>query len=238
MSGAKCKSLIQLIPRAAQTLFDREQLPLGDIKKFDHETEATLSNQFGTSTSNATWTLKSNPNSTVYGATYTLDGSGSRQTYADIVTELFFTLLEPASYSLTASFDGFLVPDEESSASMNASLRRLNPPSGGEFSTGIGGRNFVGGTFQLGGEPLSGTLEPGDYHFDFSNALVIRAENDGVPMSGVGFGSGNGQFELSLDRLHPGGNPHVPEAGSTLAMLGTTLLGIALVRRRATASPC
>ena len=91
-------------PGAAQTLFDREQLPLGDIKKFDHETEATLSNQFGTSTSNATWTLKSNPNSTVYGATYTLDGSGSRQTYADIVTELFFTLLEPASYSLTASF--------------------------------------------------------------------------------------------------------------------------------------
>jgi hypothetical protein len=101
-------------PGSAHNSFDRENFPVGDIKKFDHETEATLSNQYGTSTSNATWTLKSNPNKTVYGASYTLDGSGSRQTYADVVTELHFTLLESASYSIATSFDGFFVPDEES----------------------------------------------------------------------------------------------------------------------------
>jgi hypothetical protein len=60
---------------------------------------------------------------------------------------------------------------------------------------------------------------------------MIRAENDGQPMSGVGFGSGNGQFELSLDRLHPE-HPHVPEAGSTLAMLDMALCTLCGIARR------
>jgi hypothetical protein len=89
-----------------------------------------------------------------------------------------------------------------------------------DFRAGGSDRNFLGGTFQLALGRLTGTLEPGDYHFDFSTALVIREENDGQPMSGVGFGSGNGQFELSLDRLHPEHpeHPHVPDTGSTMTM--------------------
>jgi VPDSG-CTERM motif len=218
-------------PGSAHNSFDRENFPVGDIKKFDHETEATLSNQYGTSTSNATWTLKSNPNKTVYGASYTLDGSGSRQTYADVVTELHFTLLESASYSIAASFDGFFVPDEESTTNMGASLRRLD--TGNETVRSGGKSNSVGGTFRLafGGPDLAGILEAGDYIFEFHNYLMIREQTDGQSMSGVGFGSGTGQFELTLSRTKDHGN-HVPDAGSTLTLLGIALGGLRFMRRR------
>jgi hypothetical protein len=121
---------------------------------------------------------------------------------------------------------------------MNASLERrdIAPGAPRDFRVGAGDRNLLGGTFQLAiggpGELLTGILEPGDYHFDFSTALVIRAENDGQPMSGVGFGSGNGKFELSLDRLKSGGNPHVPDAGSPLAMLSMALCTLGGIARR------
>jgi VPDSG-CTERM motif len=82
------------------------------------------------------------------------------------------------------------------------------------------------------GDKRASGRRPGDYHFDFSTALVIRAENDGQPMSGVGFGSGNGKFELSLDRLKSGGNPHVPDTGSTFAMLGMALCTLGGIARR------
>ena len=60
---------------------------------------------------------------------------------------------------------------------------------------------------------------------------MIREENDGQPMSGVGFGTVNGQFELSLDRLRPE-HPHVPDTGSTVNLLGIALGGLGLIRRR------
>jgi hypothetical protein len=93
---------------------------------------------------------------------------------------------------MAASFDAFFVPGEESEASLRASLRRLD--TGNEFVRGGSADNSVGGTFQLafGGPDNTGILEAGDYIFAFSTSLIIRAANDGVPMSGVGFGSGNG----------------------------------------------
>ena len=68
-----------------------------------------FTNQDGTATSDATYTLKSNPNKTTYGGTYKLDAAGTLQSVALIGTELSFTLLESASYSISASFDGFLL---------------------------------------------------------------------------------------------------------------------------------
>ena len=114
------------------------------------------------------------------------------------------------------------------------SLSRLNPLEG---ISGIGDRNLVGGIFQLGGAPVTGTLDPGVYIFEFSSALMIRAETDGQPMPGVGFGTGNGQFQLSLDRLHPehpphGGGNHVPDAGSALPLLGMALGALDFIRHR------
>ena len=85
----------------AFTVSDREVFPVGDTKKFDHETHATFSNQDGTATSDPTWTLKSNPNKTVYGGSYVLDAMGTRS-LAQIGTELSVTLLEAASYSIAA----------------------------------------------------------------------------------------------------------------------------------------
>jgi hypothetical protein len=55
----------------------------------------TFSNQDGTATSNATWTFESNPNRTVYGGSYTMDATGTRQSVARIATGLSFTLLDP-----------------------------------------------------------------------------------------------------------------------------------------------
>jgi hypothetical protein len=205
----------------ANTVNDREVFPVGDYpKKLERQTQATFSNQDGTATSNATWTFKSNPNRTVYGGSYTLDASGTRQSLASIGTELSFTLLESASYSITASFDAFFTPTEFSAADMGVSLDRFDPFGRLELASD---RNFAGGTVQLSLGELTGTLEPGVYRFGFSNTLVVSATLDGRPTSVAGFGSGNGQFELSLERLHSGGNPHVPEAGSTLAMLGMAL---------------
>ena len=145
------------------------------------------------------------------------------------VTELHFTLLESASYSIATSFDGFFVPDEEST--MGASLRRLD--TGNETVRSGGKSNSVGGTFRLafGGPDLAGILEAGDYIFEFHNYLMIREQTDGQSMSGVGFGSGTGQFELTLSRTKDHGN-HVPDAGSTLTLLGIALGGLRFMRRR------
>ena len=127
---------------------------------------------------------------------------------------------------------------------MRFSFLTKNPPlicvlalggsdTGNQGVAGGGDSNVVRGTFRLafGGPDHTGTLESGDYIFEFSTYLMIRAENDGQPMSGVGFGSGNGQFQLSLDRLHPE-HPHVHEAGSTLAMLDMALCPLCGIARR------
>ena len=200
----------------AFTVSDREVFPGGDTKKFDHETHATFSNQDGTATSDATWTFKSNPNKTIYGGSYVLDATGTRQSLAQIGTELSFTLLEPASYSISASFVGFFTPHEpsDSAALMFVGLDRFDPFGRLEAASD---RNFAGGTFQLalGGPDLTGTLEPGDYRFGFSNVLSV-----------VGVATGTGQFELSLDRLH------VPDAGSTLLLLGGALGALGFIRHR------
>jgi hypothetical protein len=108
---------------------DRELLPVGDTKKFDLETRATFGNQDGTATSDAAYTFNSNPNKTTYGGTYKLDAAGTLQSVALIGTELSFTLLESASYSISASFDGFFTPHEpsDSAALMSVGLDRLDP---------------------------------------------------------------------------------------------------------------
>jgi hypothetical protein len=214
---------------------DRDVFPVGDTKKFDHETNATFSNQDGTAIANATWTFKSNPNKTVYSGTYKLDATGTRQTVAGSGTSLGFTLLEPANYSITASFDASFDPfldldlNEFSFASMVIVLDRLVPFEFGlEFTND---RNLLGGTIRFARGPLTGTLEPGDYRFSFSSQLIVSATDDGrtTPTSGS-FGSGTGQFELSLDRLH--GSNHVPDAGSTMTMLGMALCAIGGISRR------
>ena len=73
-------------------------------------------------------------------------------------------------------------------------LDRLDPGvlGGADHLEGSSDRNFVGGIFQLaiGGPDLTGTLEPGDYVFSFSNYLMVREETDGQPMPSVGFGTG------------------------------------------------
>ncbi len=51
-------------------------------------------------------------------------------------------------------------------------------------------------------------------------------------MPGVGFGSGTGQFELTLDHKENGNGNHVPDAGSTLAMLGMALCALGGIARR------
>jgi hypothetical protein len=212
---------------------DRDVFPVGDTKKFDHVTHATFTNQDGTATSDATYTLKSNPNKTTYGGTYKLDATGTRQTVARMFTELSFTLLEPASYSISASFDAsfdpFLDLNEFSLAEMFIGLDRIVPFEPGlEFTND---RNFLGGTIRFERGPLTGTLEPGHYRFSFSSDLFVSATTDGRPTPTSGsFGSGTGQFELNLDRLH--GNNHVPDAGSTLTMLGIALGGLRFMRRR------
>jgi hypothetical protein len=209
---------------------DREVFPVGDIKKFDHETQATFSNQDGTATSDATWTLKSNPNKTVYGGSYTLDATGRTQSLARIGTELSFTLFEPTSYSIAASFDAsfdpFLDFNEFPFAGISVSLDRLVPFEYLELATD---RNFAGGTVHLalGGSPLSGILEPGDYRFSFGGELAVSATTSFPLITSGSFGSGTGQFELSLDRLQG----HVPDTGSTLALFGMAIAAIGGLRR-------
>jgi hypothetical protein len=187
----------------AHTVSDREVFPVGDRpKKFERQTQATFSNQDGTATSNATWTFESNPNRTVYGGSYTMDATGTRQSVARIATGLSFTLLDPSSYSIAASFDAFFVLNEFSVAGMFVGLDRFDPFGHVELTSD---RNFAGGTVRLalGGPLLTGILEPGDYRFSFSNELMVSATPDGQATSGVGSGTGNGQFQLTLDRLHP-----------------------------------
>lgn len=114
---------------------------------------------------------------------------------------------------------------------MGASLRRLD--TGNETFRSGGKSNSVGGTFRLafGGPDLAGILEAGDYIFEFHNYLMIREQTDGQSMSGVGFGSSTGRFELTLNRIKDHGN-HVPDAGSTLTLLGIALGGVRFMRRR------
>jgi hypothetical protein len=146
-----------------------------------------------------------------------LDATGTRQSLAQITTELSFTLQEAASYSFTASFAGFFTPHEPSDAAaiMSFGLDRFDPFGHLEGATL---RNFTGGTFQfaLGGPLLTGTLEPGDYRFAFSNMLSV-----------VGVATGTGQFEFRLDRLH-----HAPDAGSTATLLGMALCTLGGIARR------
>ena len=73
-----------------------------------------------------------------------LDATGTRQSLAEIGTELSFTLLEPASYSISASFDGFFTPHEpsDSNALMVVGLDRFDPFGRLELA---GDRNFAGG---------------------------------------------------------------------------------------------
>lgn len=59
---------------------------------------------------------------------------------------------------------------------------------------------------------------------------MVSATPDGRANSDVGFGTGNGQFELRLDRLHPE-HPHVPDAGSTVTLLGMALFALGFIRR-------
>ena len=77
-------------------------------------------------------------------------------------------------------------------------------------------------TVQFEQGPLTGILEAGDYRFDFRTEVFVSAKERfiTIPTSGS-FASSSAQFELSLDRLH--GNNRVPDAGSTLAMLGMAL---------------
>jgi VPDSG-CTERM motif len=49
--------------------------------------------------------------------------------------------------------------------------------------------------------------------------MVIGSTDKNAAVAGA-FGSGTGQFEFTLDRVPPG---RVPDAGSTITMLGTAL---------------
>jgi VPDSG-CTERM motif len=60
-------------------------------------------------------------------------------------------------------------------------------------------------------------------------SLQIEGEQINSPIPGS-FANGTGQFEFRLDRLH--GNNHVPDAGSTLAMLGMALCTLGGIARR------
>ena len=55
---------------------------------------------------------------------------GTRQSHAQIGTELSFTLLEAASYSIATSFDGFFTPHEpsDSAAIMSVGLEAIPKP--------------------------------------------------------------------------------------------------------------
>jgi hypothetical protein len=83
------------------------------------------------------------------------------------------------------------------------------------------GINIHGGeTFEFEFEAFTGVLQPGSYQFSFGADLQIQGAQINTPIPGS-FANGAGQFEFRLDRLQ--GNNHVPDAGSTLAMLGMAL---------------
>jgi hypothetical protein len=138
-----------------------------------------------------------------------------------------FTLTETVDYAFSGSFKGILDPTD-------TGVLHDQTIQGGLAAQDY----FYAGTAQSTSSGLLSLPKVGDLGFSSGGPLTAGSYEFSFIYDLVG-GAGNGEIQLTLSSHpeHPE-HPHVPDTGSTLTLLGTALLGIALVRHRATASPC
>jgi hypothetical protein len=184
---------------------------------------ATTSVSSGLSAANATWHILNSQSRAVFTGGNTLSAAGAFASVA-IAGNFKFTLFEPVSYSITGFFFASLAP--EAHATMTGVLSEPLGPPFPPFNAIYLDFTLVGfnpspslpflieldETFT---EPFArgsktGILAPGNYSFGFEDSLFNQSFNSGTSQ---GFGA----FSLTLTSVP------VPDAGSTMALIGMAL---------------
>ena len=185
--------------------------------------------QVNDSTASATWGFSNQQNKATFYSSASLVNNNPliANDVSRALISVNFTLTETVDYAFSGSFKGILDPTEtgllhqQTIQALLGSDSERNPPSGYVYagtsqSTSSGHLSLpkIGDV----GFSSGGPLTPGAYSFSFIYDL------DG--------GAGSGEIELTLSRHKENGNGnHVPDAGSTMSMLGIALGGLSFIRR-------
>ena len=171
----------------------------------------------------SSWSFVNTPTQAIWSGAQTLNNFGAVSPFssrASASSELRFTLGETVTYSVTGSFLADLNDGATARSGALLGFRATEervPPIYTEIDTTTGtpfGFNQFGdGVGSIAGTN-TGILAPGAYLFRF-----VREIRDGNG------GSGNGSFALTLTRS-------VPDAGSTLTLLGLALCAIGGIFRK------
>jgi hypothetical protein len=194
---------------------------------------ATTSVSSGLSAANATWHILNSQSRAVFTGGNTLSAAGAFASVA-IAGNFKFTLFEPVSYSITGFFFASLAP--EAHAIMDAALFKGFPgPQRIPFEDVLYDDFTLVGFNPSPSLPLlieldetftepfahgskTGILAPGNYTFHFDDSLGNSTD--------FGTSQGFGAFSLTLTSVP------VPDAGSTMALIGMALCALGGISRR------
>ena len=158
---------------------------------------------------------------------YPLPGGQSIPLSMESIASFKFTLTEALAYDYIGSFPG--TSTNENVYAILASIRDINSFTPtylfGDLDNLATSSNFVIGA-GIGSQ--TGLLDPGTYELYFRYAI----SDFGLPSGEIGTTEAFGDFSFTLKSPPTDPGNHMPDAGSTLTLLGAALGGLGFIRRR------